>query len=216
MSYQGRRSIGSRRPSGLTAGSNARSGRLDRRARGRISSCGEQPAAGFLDRLQAIAVEAGATERLHILPPAAPSEMVRFAATYDVGLVGETGHTASRRIALTNKLFTYLVAGIPAIMSDIPAQRALAPGLGKAARIFPIDDPTALAAALDALLSDPAALARARAAAWGLGQERYNWEREQAVLQDLMCRVQGQGERDPVSLPTAAPMRGGHMTPYRK
>ena len=48
------------------------------------------PAAGFLDHLRKIASEADALDRLHVLPPAAPSEMVRLAAAYDVGLVGRT------------------------------------------------------------------------------------------------------------------------------
>ena len=64
---------------------------------------------------------------LHFLPPAPPSEMERLAAVHDVGLVGETGHTPNRKIALTNKQFTYLLAGIPLVMSDIPAHRVFIP-----------------------------------------------------------------------------------------
>jgi glycosyltransferase involved in cell wall biosynthesis len=143
------------------------------------------PAAGFLDRLRTIAREAGVEERLHVLPPAIPSEMERLAAAYDVGLVGETGHTPSRRIALTNKQFTYLLAGIPVVMSDTPAHCAFAPAMGDAVRLYPVDDPAGLAAALDALLSDPASLAAARNAAWRLGQERFNWDVEQTKL--LRC-----------------------------
>lgn len=139
----------------------------------------------FLDHLRMIAGEAGAGEHLHVLPPAAPSEMVRLAAAYDVGLVGETGHTPSRRIALTNKQFTYLLAGIPVVMSEIPAHCEIAPAMGKATRLYPVDNPAALAAALDTLLGDPASLAAARNAAWRLGQERFNWDIEQAEL--LKC-----------------------------
>ena len=39
------------------------------------------PARGFLDRLLTIAAEAGVADRIHILPPAAPSEMERLAAS---------------------------------------------------------------------------------------------------------------------------------------
>ena len=94
------------------------------------------PAAGFLDHLRKIAGEADALDRLHVLPPAAPSEMERLAAIYDVGLVGETGHTPNRRIALTNKQFTYLMAGIPVVMSDIPAHRDIARAMGRRAVAF--------------------------------------------------------------------------------
>jgi len=139
-------------------------------------------ASGFAGRLQELAGRAGAADRLHILPPEAPSKMERLAACYDLGLAGETGHTPNRRIALTNKQFTYLLAGVPAVMSDIPAHRAIASEAGLAMRLYRTDDPAALADALDALLLDPATLAKARAAAWRLGRERYNWDLEKSKL----------------------------------
>ena len=136
--------------------------------------------------MQTIAAAAGAAGRLHILSPAAPSEMERLAASYDVGFVGETGQTASRRVALTNKLFTYLLAGLPVVMSDIPAHRAFAPEAGDAARHYTTDDVESLAAALDSLLGDTALLAAARAAAFRLGQTRFNWDVEKAKLLGLI------------------------------
>jgi glycosyltransferase involved in cell wall biosynthesis len=144
------------------------------------------PASGFVDRLQAMAAEAGAADRLHFLSPAAPCEMERIAASHDVGFVGETGQTRSRRVALTNKLFTYLLAGLPVVMSDIPAHRAFAPEAGAAARLYTTDDADSLAAALDSVLEDPELLAAARAAAFRLGQTRFNWDIEKLKLLDLV------------------------------
>jgi glycosyltransferase involved in cell wall biosynthesis len=143
------------------------------------------PAAGFLDHLRTIAAKVSAADRLHVLPPAAPSEMVRLAASYDLGLSGEPGHTANNRLALGNKLFTYLLGGVPAVMSDVPAHCAFVAEAGDAVRLYPVDNPVGLAAALDMLLGDPAALAAARTAAWRLGQEFFNWDVEQAKL--LSC-----------------------------
>jgi hypothetical protein len=146
------------------------------------------PAAGFLGDLQSLAAEAGVSNRLHVLSPAPPSEMARLAALHDVGLVGETGHTLNRRIALTNKQFTYLLAGVPAIMSDVPAHRAFASQSVAAARLYPVDNADALAAALDALLCDAKALAVARAAAFALGQTRFNWDTEKSVFLERVGR----------------------------
>jgi hypothetical protein len=140
------------------------------------------PEAGFSERLQAIAQEAGAANRLHVLAPEAPSEMARLAATYDVGLVSETGHTPNRRIALTNKQFTYLLAGVATVLSDIPAHRGFACQVGGAARLYATDNPESLAAELDALLGDADGLARARAWAFRLGQTRFNWDIEKGSL----------------------------------
>jgi glycosyl transferase family 4 len=142
-----------------------------------------KPAPGFADRLLKLAAEVEVSDRLHILPLAPPSEMERLAALYDVGLVGETGDTQNRKIALTNKLFSYLLAGVPAVMSDIPAHRAFAEQFGSAAaRVYRVDDPDGLATALDALLCDKDALATARASAFALGQTRLNWDVEKSVL----------------------------------
>jgi len=144
------------------------------------------PAAGFLERLSSIAAESGASDRLHVLAPAAPSEMERLAASYDLGFVGETGFTTSRRIALTNKLFSYLLAGVPAVISDIPAHRALSAELEGTARMYRTDDARDLAAMLDGLLENPTALAGARERAFDLGQTRFNWDVERLVLQELV------------------------------
>jgi glycosyltransferase involved in cell wall biosynthesis len=147
------------------------------------------PASGFLERLYTIAAEVGASARLHILAPAAPSEMERLAASYDVGFVGETGCTASRRVSLTNKLFTYLLAGLPAVMSDIPAHRAFAPEAGDAAWLYTTDDADSLARTFDSLFGHPERLAAARVAAFRLGQTRFNWDIEKATFLEKVGAV---------------------------
>lgn len=136
------------------------------------------PVAGFVDRLEEIAIGCGATGRLHILPPDAPDKMERLAAAFDIGLCGEPAHTRNNAVALSNKLFTYLLAGIPVVMSDTPGQRGFAVEAGLTEQVYPVDDAQVLAAMIDGLLGDPARLAAARAVAYRLGRERYNWENE--------------------------------------
>ena len=149
-----------------------------------------KPAKGFEVRLRAIAREIGAWDRLHFLPIAPPPEMERLAGDYDLGFVGETGHTPNRRIALTNKQFTYLLAGVPAIMSDIPAHQEFARRMGvtDAVRLYPVDDHLALAAIIDEML-EPRRLAAARNAAFDLGQSRLNWDIEKGRVQAIVGRV---------------------------
>jgi glycosyltransferase involved in cell wall biosynthesis len=140
------------------------------------------PAAGFLEALRNIAGEVGAGDRLHIFPPALPCEMERLAAHYDLGLSGEPGHTPNNRIALGNKLFTYLLAGVPIVASKVPAHVFFAENAGEAIRLYAVDDADELAAMLDSLFENPDALTSARAAAFALGQIRYNWDVEKSVL----------------------------------
>ncbi len=132
-------------------------------------------------QLTALARELGLEDRVTLLPLAAPDDMARLAASYDLGLSLETDVSESRRLCLTNKIFTYLLAGTPVMMSDTPAQAALAPELGPAASLVSLSDPKGIAQALDRV-AVPDTLADARATAWRLGHERYNWDREKVVL----------------------------------
>lgn len=148
---------------------------------------GNQWGAG--DGLMALARELGIADRVAILPKTTPDEMVRLAAAYDIGLSLETTGTLNHRICLTNKLFTYLLAGIPAMMSDTPAQREFARGLGASGIVVSLEDPGTIAAALDELGEAPARLAEAKRTAWRLGHERYNWDVEKDFLLKAVDRA---------------------------
>src|SRR5258706_7898748 len=113
------------------------------------------PAEGFLERLNVIASETGVADRLHVLPPASPPEMERLAACYDVGFIGETGNTPNRQVALTNKLFSYLLAGMPAVLSDVPSHVTFASEAPAAARLYETGIAESLAAAFDSWLMHP-------------------------------------------------------------
>jgi glycosyltransferase involved in cell wall biosynthesis len=157
------------------------------------------PAAGFVERLRSIASSVNAADRLHILASESPREMVRLASGYDVGLSSETGHTLNRRIALNNKLFTSILAGLPVLLSDIPAHRDFAAEAGSAVRLYAVDSTEALAAAMDILLGDPSMLADARRAAFRLAQTRFNWEIEKTTLLDRVAAA--------LAGPSSAPRR---------
>lgn len=137
---------------------------------------------GHGETLMALARSLGVAAQVRILPMVPPAETVRLAAPYDLGLSLETDVSESRRLCLTNKIFTYLLAGVPVMLSDTPAQQALAPDLGSAAVLVALGDPGEMAAKLDRLANEAAALTVAKAVAWRLGQQRYNWEVEREVL----------------------------------
>lgn len=140
------------------------------------------PARGYVEELRRLAREAGAADRVHVLAPGAPDDMVRLATAHDVGLVAEPAGTRNSGLALANKLFTYLAAGVPPLMSDTPAHRALAAEAGIGDWLFPVDDHRALAARLDALLEDEERLQTARARTRQLAGARYDWAIDRRVL----------------------------------
>ncbi|MFM8927875.1 MAG: hypothetical protein ACKOFA_06775, partial [Rhodoluna sp.] len=140
----------------------------------------------YLFSLIDLARKFGVEQLLHFHPPASPTQLELLAAQFDMGLVCESGITPNRRIALTNKLFSYTLAGIPALLSDIPAHQAIASEAGQAVVLYRTNDPQSLAMAIDQILvGRPDRLERLRKSAHHLGQTRWNWDTEQSAL--LAC-----------------------------
>jgi hypothetical protein len=111
--------------------------------------------------------------------------MISLAAAHTLGLSLEQSTPRNRDLCLTNKIFTYLLAGTPVLLTPTRAQQRLATDLGEAALVLNFDRPADTAGKLDAWLASPSRPhAAAHARALGLG--RYNWDYEQAsFLQTL-------------------------------
>lgn len=142
------------------------------------------PAKGYIDLVQDLSRSNHVADRFHILPPALPDKMEKMASIYDLGYSGETGFSSNNTMALGNKLFTYIISGLPILASDTLAHKHMASGLGDAMRIF--SGAAELAEAIDSYLLQPERLAAARVAAWRLGQDRFNFETEAETLVSLV------------------------------
>ncbi|MEO8204532.1 MAG: hypothetical protein ABI615_00020 [Chthoniobacterales bacterium] len=121
-------------------------------------------------------------DRVRILPPEPPEEMIRLAAEYDAGLSLELSVPKNRDLCLTNKIFTYLLAGIPVILSTTTAQCALAGELGDAAALIDFKDPAHSAQKLEEFFADASQRKKSRDQAWHLGRTRFNWDLEKEKL----------------------------------
>jgi glycosyltransferase involved in cell wall biosynthesis len=148
------------------------------------SSSGTYP-----DSLKRLAHSLGIADRIAFLPAAAPDDLPRIAAQFDAGLATELADTPNRRICLSNKVFTYLLAGIPVLATDTPAQTELAAELPTVLRLLPLDDPRRWAEIIDALLLDAPTLASARLAASAAARNRFNWDLESRRFLDTASRV---------------------------
>jgi glycosyltransferase involved in cell wall biosynthesis len=149
------------------------------------------PAAGYCETLGGLASRNGVGDRLVFLAPAPPRALVGLAAQYDVGLALEPGNTDNNQLALSNKLFTYVLAGVPILASDTLSQSRMAADMEGALFLCAAGDAGRLARGIDDLLMSPGTLARARERAWRLGQSRFNWECEGAKVLRLVSRCLG-------------------------
>jgi glycosyltransferase involved in cell wall biosynthesis len=107
-----------------------------------------------------------------------PESVVRFVAEADVGVYPLARYPGGD-IALPNKLFEYLHAGLPMVVSDSPAMAGFVRrhGLGEVA---PVADAPAWAEAIERALAPP--YYRDRVSQWEALKEEWCWERQEETL----------------------------------
>jgi glycosyltransferase involved in cell wall biosynthesis len=121
----------------------------------------------------------GLTERVRFDGPIPNEELIAYSAGADIGLCLIIGSSRSYRTSLPNKLFEYLMAGVPVVASDFPEMGAVVRRTG-AGEVCDPADPAAIAAAVERL-RDPDRHAEAAACARTAAEE-LNWEAEQQQL----------------------------------
>ncbi|MBE2234656.1 MAG: glycosyltransferase family 4 protein [Anaerolinea sp.] len=92
------------------------------------------------------------------------------------------------RAALPVKLFEYMACGLPVIISDFPANRAVVAGADCGILVEP-SDVDAVAAAMTRLLDDPAEARRLGANGRRAFEERYNWQALERKLLALYAEL---------------------------
>jgi glycosyltransferase involved in cell wall biosynthesis len=130
----------------------------------------------YLNELCQFARDAAPGLSLALHEPGAPDEMVHLARGYDLGLSGEEPTALNRRLCLGNKIFTYLAAGVPVLLSATPAQAQLAQDLGRAALTYESGDVAGLAERLSCFVRDVRARMQAKLAARAAAMRRWHWE----------------------------------------
>jgi glycogen synthase len=133
----------------------------------------------YATRLRKIAGESGAADRSHFLGPVSPETLLSHTAQADIGVSLLADSCENHRLALPNKLFEYVAAGLPVVVSDLPEASRLvrAHGIGWCADgADPASVATALRKALDQ--RDDEGL-RERLA---IAASELSWEREKQRL----------------------------------
>lgn len=131
----------------------------------------------------------GPNHSIEMYDPVEPARIFEFAAGQDIGLALEPAFSKNNDIALSNKIFTYLLAGNAIIASETSAQKQFMDQYPEAGRSYPIGAAQALAAHLEFYYLNRQALNHARQSAWRLANEKLNWEEEQKKLLRLVESV---------------------------
>jgi glycosyltransferase involved in cell wall biosynthesis len=121
--------------------------------------------------------------------PVSPDEIIPFASQFDIGLATEERTPLNRNICLTNKIFTYIQAGLAVIASDTSAQKQFLkeyPGIGK---IYENTDTEILADILLNYHQNREQLFETRKAALQLAHGKLNWETEKEKFLSIIKEI---------------------------
>lgn len=150
--------------------------------------CVPRASGPLVDGLREQARALGCQDRLHLLPPVGPGDVVRYLATADVGLITMHGGWPNHENAMPNKFFEYLRAGVPLVVTDLECLggEVRSGGLGAT---FPSADPVGLAVAVREVLADlPAVRARVAASGWRVEGD---WRVQEVRLREVYERLLG-------------------------
>ena len=143
----------------------------------------------YRDDLRSAIAAAHVADRVFVHDLVAPDEVVRAAATHDVGLLLSQPCCENQRLWMPNKLYAYMMAGLAIAATTTEGHHRVlstAPGVGFE---YEPANYVQLAEQLDALARDPARLRASRDAAFRAAQTRFNWEVEQQRLVEIVAGV---------------------------
>lgn len=149
--------------------------------------CVPHTGVGPAKQLAAQADDLGVGQRLHLVDPVAPDTVSAFLSSADVGIVPML-HFGSHEVAMGNKLFEYLFAGLPVLVSDVKAQADFVGRHGVGA-VFVAGDASSFATSLRTMLDTLPQLRHHIAETAEL--EPYRWEHQARSLRDLYRTLLG-------------------------
>jgi glycosyltransferase involved in cell wall biosynthesis len=149
---------------------------------------GDDDVRGFNGQLADLAGTLGAAQRVHFVASQPLEGLLELTREADLGVAMLEDSCVNHQLALPNKLFEYIAAGVPVVVSDLPEMRALV-GEHRIGWTADARDPASVATALSRGL-DATDLPEIRARV-GDAARVLRWDVERARLEGLYERLAG-------------------------
>ena len=131
----------------------------------------------------------GVGDRVKLLPPVPYADLLAWTASADLGLIlYRQSYSPNVKYCLPNKLFEYLMAGLPVLCSHLEAVADIIQAYD-VGRVAPSLEPEVVGAAINDTLSDRARLATWGAHARAAAKSDLCWEVEQERVVGLYRNV---------------------------
>jgi glycosyltransferase involved in cell wall biosynthesis len=122
--------------------------------------------------------------RLNFYEPIQPGDIFNFSLQFDVGLASEPGFCLNNKIALSNKIFTYIQCGLAVAASHTPAQLGLLQQYPAVGKVY--GNAEELSQILRAYDKDRDLLYKTKKEAFEIGQNQLNWDVESEKFLEII------------------------------
>ena len=140
-------------------------------------------------QLESLIASKGVADRVKIIPPVPYEELLSWTASADIGLtILPPDYSQSIRGCLPNKLFEYLMAGLPVLTSQLDSIAELVKTYD-VGRVISSLAPEDIATAINTMLADPNALAHMHQNASKVARDEFYWEKESQKLVQLYHHI---------------------------
>jgi hypothetical protein len=123
------------------------------------------------------------------MSPVSEKKIVQIASEHHIGLASEYSHNVNRDLCLTNKIFTYLLAGNALVLSDTYAQKSFLNENPCIGLLYKQNSTEELTAVFKSYLSDSNLLQLHRQKSLNLAISKCNWDVEQNQFLDNVKSV---------------------------
>lgn len=138
----------------------------------------------MIPKLEALAAEYGVADRLHFVGPVSQDALLHYLSGADVAIHPLPGGSPNHDAAMPNKLFEYLHAGLPLVVSDAKLMAAFVRD-NRVGRVFTSEDPVSFGEQVAATLADPPSDRVEQVAA------QYSWQGQEQAIVALYNRITG-------------------------
>jgi len=128
-------------------------------------------------------------DQLVFLSVSSPKDIAILASRYDVGLALEQKSSLNNDLAVSNKIFTYLLSGLSIIATETAGQKPIIDSIQGAGWSYKIGDIDSLAKRLIFLSENKDVLIASKREAIRQARKQYNWDLEKNKFLEIISNV---------------------------
>lgn len=141
----------------------------------------------YINKLQESVVSSKLQDKFAILPPVESPDANTYVSSADVGIIPTPNVCLSYYFGASNKIFHYMIAGLPILVSDHPEKRALVVG-NNLGEVFDPENPLDIAEKINHLLGNDVLMKKYSENSLK-ASKIYNWGNEEKKLLNLYERI---------------------------